>query len=341
MRKLPQIAVLTVFLAAALGADPKWIRMPSSDFEIYSSAGEGDTRRVLQYFERVRDFFEQSMGGGVRGKREPVRVIVFGSKKDYEPFRPNGFADAYYTQAAGRDYIVLGSANDNVFPIAVHEYVHLVTQNIGLKLPPWLNEGVAEVYSTLKPLGDKVVVGTPILGRMQALSREKWVPLAVIVAADRNSSYYNEKDKAGSLYNEGWALAHMLQLSPQYSPHFTQLLDAIQKGTPSQKAIEGVYGKPLEAVEKDLQVYLRSDTFFGKVFPLKLQSGDKIAAEPASMFDVKLALLDLANRPGKEVEARARLQDLMTGGSETARAVRCDGLSSVAYRAAKRGSEVF
>ena len=48
------------------------------------------------------------MGGGVRGKREPVRVIVFGSKKDYEPYRPNSFADAYYTQAtAGRDYIVL------------------------------------------------------------------------------------------------------------------------------------------------------------------------------------------------------------------------------------------
>ena len=53
---------------------------------------------------------------------------------------------------------------------------------------------------------------------MQALSRENWVPLAVIVAADRNSSYYNEKDKAGSLYNEGWALAHMLQLSRPYSP---------------------------------------------------------------------------------------------------------------------------
>jgi hypothetical protein len=186
MKKLLHFAVLMMVLSAARGAGPKWIRMPSADFEIYSSAGEGDTRRALEYFERVRNFFEQAMGAGAREKREPVRVIIFGSKKEYEQYRPNDFAAAYYTQIAGRDYIVLGSANDDVFPVAVHEYVHLVGQNVGLKLPPWLNEGIAEVFSTLKPVGDKVMVGTPILGRMQALSRESWVPLAVIVAADHD-----------------------------------------------------------------------------------------------------------------------------------------------------------
>jgi Tfp pilus assembly protein PilF len=104
----------------------------------------------------------------------------------------------------------------------------------------------------------------------------------------------------------------MLELSAQYSPRFDRFLDEIQKGKPSQKAIEGVYGKPLEAVEKDLQVYFRNNTFSGRIFSLKLQSGEKIAPEPASMFDVKLALLDLANRPGKEAETRGRLSDLMS-----------------------------
>jgi len=62
MRKLPSFAVLMLSLTVARGAEPKWIRVPSSDFEIYSSAGEADTRRVLQSFERVRDFFEQATG---------------------------------------------------------------------------------------------------------------------------------------------------------------------------------------------------------------------------------------------------------------------------------------
>ena len=311
MRKLLLIAVLGGVLPAVRGGEPKWIHMPSADFEIFSSAGEGDTRRALQYLERVRSFFEQSLGGGVRQKREPVRVIVFGSKKEYDQYRPNEFAAAYYTQIAGRDYIVLGSVNDEVFPIAVHEYVHLVTQNVGMKFPPWLNEGVAEVFSTMKPTGDKVLVGTPVLGRVQALSREKWVPLSVILSATHDSPYYNEKNKAGSLYDEGWALTHMLELNAQYSPNFSKFLDEINRGTASQKAIEDIWGKPLEAVEKDLQAYLRSGTYNARLFSVKLQTGEKIAAEPAVMFDVKLTLLDLSNRRGKEADAKARLQDLV------------------------------
>ena len=312
MKKLLHFAVFAMSFAGARGAEPKWIRMPSADFEIYSSAGEGDTRRALQNFERVRDFFEQSMHSSGQKKREPVRVIIFGSKKEYAVYSPNDFAAAYYVPIAGRDYIVLGSASDDVFPIAIHEYVHLVAQNLGLKLPPWLNEGMAEVYSTLRPSGDKVIVGAPIPGRMQALFREKWAPLSVIVGSDRNSPYYNEKNKAGSLYNEGWALTHMLELNAQYSPHFSEMMAEIQKGTPSQKAIEVAFGKPLETVEKDLQAYVRGNTFMAAIFGVKLHSGEKVAAEPAAMFDVKLALLDLANRPGKEAEARERLHALMT-----------------------------
>jgi tetratricopeptide (TPR) repeat protein len=310
MVRLRLLAIFALW-STAFAADPKWIHMPSTDFDIYSSAGEGDSRRVLQYFERVRSFFEQAVGGTAQRRAEPVRIIVFGSKKEYAQYRPNDFAAAYYTQIAGRDYIVLGSVNDDVFPIAVHEYVHLVAQNGGLKLPPWLNEGVAELFSTLKPVGDKILVGAVIPGRVYALSREKWVPLEAIVAADRNSPFYNEKNKAGSLYNEGWALTHMLELSAEYSPNFGRLVEEIQKGMPSQQALEGVYGKPLGSIEKDLQNYLRRDTLNARLIPAKLQSGERVAAEPASMFDVKLTLLDLTSGPDRQAETERKLQELV------------------------------
>jgi tetratricopeptide (TPR) repeat protein len=311
MSKLARLAFAIFFISRAFGAEPRWIKMPSDDFEIYSSAGEGDTRQALQYFERVRGFFEQALGGSEQ-KPDPVRIIIFNSKKEYEPYRPNEFAAAYYTQVAGRDYIVLGGASADVFPVAVHEYVHLVASHGGLKLPPWLNEGIAEIYSTLKPIGDKVMVGSIIPGRMYALSREKWVPLAVIIAADHNSPYYNETSKAGSLYNEGWALTHMLELSPEYHPGFTKVLEEIRKGTPSQPALEKVYGKPLASIEKDLQGYLAGDRFRASLFPIKLREEKvRTAAEPASLFDVKLTLLDLSNRPGREADTRKKLEELV------------------------------
>ena len=284
--------------------------MPSTDFEIYSSAGEGNTRETLRYFERVRSFFEQAMGASP-AKLDPIRIILFGSKKEFDPYRPNEAAAAYYKQVRGRDYIVLGSTSAEVFPIITHEYFHLIAQHAGLNLPPWLNEGLAEVYSTLKPLGDKVTVGIVIPGRLQALAFEKPIPLATLLAVDHSSPYYNEKEKAGAFYDESWALTHMLQLSPAYHPKFINVVEAIQGGTPSGRALETVYGKTLMEIESDLRGYIRGDSFRGAVFPIKIaESPGRAALAPASMFDVELTLLDLSNSPVREEETRRKLEQL-------------------------------
>src|SRR5579872_74601 len=105
-----RVAALGVISALSLfwpvsGADQRWVHISSTDFEIFSSAGEGNTREILQHFERVRSFFEQAMGASP-AKLDPVRIIMFGSKKEFDPYRLNDAAVAYYTQVGGRDYIV-------------------------------------------------------------------------------------------------------------------------------------------------------------------------------------------------------------------------------------------
>jgi tetratricopeptide (TPR) repeat protein len=61
-----------------------------------------------------------------------------------------------------------------------------------------------------------------------------------------------------------------------------------------------------------LHGYLAGDRFRASLFSIKLQDEKvRIAAEPASMFDVKLTLLDLSNRPGREAETRKKLEDLV------------------------------
>ncbi len=284
--------------------------MQSPNFEAYSSAGERDTRDTLRYFERVRDFFLQ-VNKSAPQKSVPVRIVVFGSEKEYAPYRPNEFATAYYFGGSGRDYIVIGRSGEQTAQLAVHEYVHLVARHAGLNFPPWLNEGIAELYSTLRMQGDKVLVGELIPGRIQALSRERWVPLATILSAGPDSPYYSEKDKAGSLYNEGWALAHMLQLSPQYFSKYSEFANALVNGLDSAAAFEKVYGKTVSAVEKDLRDYTSGFQFYGSLFPVKLVNAkESFPISPAGMFDVRLALADLANRPGKDAEARKAFEDL-------------------------------
>ena len=284
--------------------------MQSPNFDAYSTAGERDTRETLRYFERVRDFFLQ-VNHSAPSKPVPVYIVVFGSEKEYAPYRFNEAAIAYYFGGADRDYIVMGRTGEQAAQIAVHEYVHLVARHAGLKFPPWLNEGVAELYSTVRMQGDKAMVGDLIPGRLQALLSERWVPLSAILAAGPDSPYYNEKNKAGSLYNEGWALVHMLQLSPEYVSKFSDFLAAVQSGVDSAAALEKTYGKPVAAIEKDLQSYIRGNQFYARLFPVKLASSkENFPAMPAPSFDVKLALADLTDRPGKDAETGKILEEL-------------------------------
>jgi tetratricopeptide (TPR) repeat protein len=292
-------------------AEAHWIKLQSPNFELYTSAGARNARDTLKQFERVHSFFLQAFKGPA-AKPSPVRLVAFNAAKEYEPFRPNEFAIAYYHQTPERDYIVMSHGGADTFPIAVHEYVYLLVQHSGMKLPPWLNEGLAELYSTLKPMGDKVLVGDLIRGRHQALLLDKWVPLEAILAADHNSPFYNEKNKAGSLYNEGWALTHMLFFREEYRPKFSQVVAAIDSGKPSAQAIAEAYGRPIGQVDKDLQAYLRGSSFRGALVPAKFEKNtDEAPAEPLPEFDTNLMFADLGSAPGKEKASQAKLEQLV------------------------------
>ena len=275
---------------------------------MYSSAGQRASIDTLREFEQVRGFFLQ-LFTTPPGKPLPVRLVAFGSPKEFEPYRFNEFATAYYHEMPDRDYIVMSHAGADVFPVAVHEYVHLLATHSGLKLPPWINEGLAEVYSTLRPQGNKILVGDLIPNRMRALMEGKWVPLEIILGATHDSPYYNEKNKAGSLYNEGWVLTHMLFFRAEYRPKFSQLVQAISDGKDSVQALNEVYGKTLGQIDKDLQAYLRSDTFRALLVPAKLDKiTDDIPVQPIAEFDSGLMLSDLLT---KEPERRAALAHLI------------------------------
>ena len=145
--------------------------------------------------------------------------------------------------------------------------------------------------------------GSVMLGRLQALSRDAWVPMETILAADQSSPYYNETKQAGSLYNQSWALVHMLATTQPFIK-FWELIEAVQKGTPSVKAIEAVYGNSFPEIEKDLKFYIKSNSFKRLVMKLKLDGVEKLAAQPADMFDVREAQAEiLMGLKAKQAEA--------------------------------------
>src|SRR5271156_6494807 len=82
-------------LYSLTAGEARWIRMTSPNFEMYTTAGERSARDTIRYFEQVRSFFAQMMPHALE-KPAPLRILVFNSLKEYEPYRLNDYATAFY-----------------------------------------------------------------------------------------------------------------------------------------------------------------------------------------------------------------------------------------------------
>jgi tetratricopeptide (TPR) repeat protein len=300
-----------LLLPACLSAaqDP-WLKITSANFELYTTAGERPGRDLIKHFEQVRSFFTQAFGAHLASAR-PARIIAFRNEKEYLPYRPSEFASAFYQPGAAHDFIVMSGASSEHYPVAIHEYTHLMIHQSGMEIPPWLNEGLAELYSSLEPRGAKILVGQVIPSRVHVLNAEKWIPLATLLNVDHNSPYYNEKSRAGMFYAESWALVHMLNLEPEYRPHLNALALALKDGTP-EAAFGKAYGLRIDQIETALRDYFHATTIHAELFNVQLpKSVDAPEIEAGAALPARIALAELdGNTRGRGDQARKAWEQL-------------------------------
>jgi tetratricopeptide (TPR) repeat protein len=299
---------LAAFAGPARSA--QWTRLTTPDFELYTELGEKQGKDTIAYFERLRSFFHR-----VAPERTtpalPVRVIQFSSKEEYRRYSLNESSDAYFTPGSPRFYIAMGDLSERGFGTAAHEYTHLEVQLAGLRLPLWLNEGWAEVNSSLRPERKETLVGDLISWHLKTLEGGDWLDFATLTTVDRNSPIYNEAARAGMFYAESWALVHMLYLSPDYQAGFGKFLLALNGGKSAEEACRLAWGKSPDEVYKDLKSYFDRKQLFGRAFETKFETATQ---EPKvakiTDFDSRLVLADLTATIKRTEQAKALYEKL-------------------------------
>jgi thioredoxin-like negative regulator of GroEL len=215
--------ILGLSFPALAATAPPWRLTHSANFEIYAQSSDQRAREMLLWFEQLRAFFQQQ-GGSSPTPSQPVRVIVFTSEREYQPYRLRSTADAYYVGSGSQDYIVMGTDDPAKFGLAAHEYAHLVLRASGGQLPPWLKEGLAEFFATLHITEHATQLGGVLPGRFRALQRRTWLPVAELMSISEESQKGQNRDAAELFYAESWALTEMLLLSPKYAAGFRPIL---------------------------------------------------------------------------------------------------------------------
>jgi hypothetical protein len=290
---LLRLIVITVGLLSQLGAAEKWSRYDSEHFELLTDGGKGRALEILEQFERVRWFFGTTMQIG-DPPRKP-RIVVFNTEKRFQAYAPRATAAAFYIGLPFRDYIAIGPTGEGqTRRTAVHEYIHLLVKNSETSLPVWMNEGLAELYSTIDEIGGKIRVGNVIDNHLFLLNND-WLELRRIVAADHQSVEYNKREHVGLFYSASWGLMHMLQLEPELRPRFGKFNELIMTGTPAGEAFGTAYGMTVEQMEARLKAYVRGRSVRVALFDLKFDKAKfRLEPTPASAFDVEMAMADLS-----------------------------------------------
>jgi len=297
--------------AGIASAEQRWVKATSANFEVYTTAGEKKAREAILYFEQVNSLFQKAVHAG-RSTKGRVRIVVFQSAREYKPYEPYAGRPAYAGGDQDRDEIVMQSISAENYPIAVHEYVHILLKPVK-NMPLWLNEGMAQLYQTLHPLGKGIKVGDVLPEALYVLQQQNtWLDLATLCAVDRNSPYYtNDHSKVSVFYAESWALTHMLSLSDPYASKFREFIALIIGGTQPAEAFQKAFNRPMREVLADLRAYARGDRLMARLIDVTLEkSAEAPEIKPVAEIESGLVLASLLadiNKMGEAKQAYAKL----------------------------------
>ncbi len=305
---LSRLLVLLPLCSRAYGssAASTWSVAKSAHFDVYSQAGPESARSALKWFEELREFFSRDdLLAKVSGldDRAPVRVIGFRSPAEYSAFQLRKTADAYYIGTGTQDYIVLPGLGPGDFSLAAHEYTHVMLHARHLQLPRWLNEGLAEFFSSVRISERGCEIGGEAPMRVESLRHHAWLPLAELISLDARSPALESREETAIFYAESWALTDLLFSSPNYAPRSRAFMAALNAGTGTSEAMIRVFGKSLEEVSRDLRTWVGQQ----RSTPVRLPG----IASPN--LDIKKAALS-------DLEADLVLADLMLADGELDRA---------------------
>ena len=308
---VPILAAMAVLAAAAAPSlQPALAR--SQNFEVYAQGGAADARTILFGFERLHAYFLQQTGFRL-DQRSRVRVIAFRSRAEYEAYRLRPAADAYYVGSENQDTIVMTAPADGDIHVAAHEYAHFVLRANSLDLPPWLNEGLAEVFAAVrvKGKGETKAADRELPARAGALRKRTWMPLGTLVTLPADSPLRERRDTSDVFYAESWALADLLTASPDYRPGFSGLVAALRGGVPSDRALVSTYGKPLEEITADLHAWVAKRRISAAALPAPGPNAEHPEISEVSPAGWRAVLADLLLITGKFQRAASAFEDLV------------------------------
>jgi Flp pilus assembly protein TadD len=288
-----------------------WTGQATAHFAIFTADRNSGGRDLLERLERTRLFFEKT-GWTSRDLNRPLSIMAFNSEKEFDACRPSPGAFAFYQHTREGDFVMMRSLEPEHYSVVIHEYTHFIVGQTGLKLPLWLNEGLADFYSTMESRQAQVIVGGAPPGREETLHGHSWMDWHTLTAVNQQSIYYQQPEKMLLFYSQSWALVHLLALDSAYENKFHGFLEAISGSSAAEDPLATTYHKTLQDLGTETEEVVKAKRLESRVVEIDIRPGTLQMAEVADsdkQAEYALANVQAAN-PSVAEEAKVRLEML-------------------------------
>lgn len=321
-----------------------WLKVVAPQFILYSSGKSDEALRVAREFQQFIAALEEVRQIDTK-TLPPLTIVMFSKDRDFEAFRPlrpdgkPGDASGFFSRQDG--WAVFGFAGKeldaDVRHTVFHEGVHWFLSGSKFQNPLWIEEGLAEVFSTFAVAQNRRKWGTPIFGHIKIFERMQPMPMKELAKISRSDPVFNETRHTGLFYAESWAFVHFL-LFGEHNRGQTLLEDyvtACQSGISPDEAAKSVFKLDYRGMDRALDHYLNGGKYIVALYPLAPVAVE-LKIEQAGDLECEIALARLALGSKQLAVAQTHIAKARSFGNESA------AVSEIAgYAAALRGEEVL
>jgi FimV-like protein len=308
-------AVLCCTLATPVQPSPpaSWTSVRTRNLFLISDATPSELRQVATWLELFHSAVSGLLSRRSFNSSLPTVGIVFRSAKEFDQFKPMyqgkpAEMGGYFQPGDDVNYIAIPLEPGEPLYAVFHEYVHLFVQDSMPNAPLWLNEGLADFYSTVSMGNGEAAVGAPISSYIRLLRSSELLPLGTLLSVGNASAHYHDRDKRGIFYAESWALVHYLMLgnNGQRRAQVGRYLSLIGAGVSAEASFNTAFQTSLASIEKELSDYIRQDSFpMQRVGIGRADSFGSIETEALSQAEADYYLGDLLLHIGRVANAES------------------------------------
>lgn len=203
----------------AARAQTDLIRLTSPHFAVITDGPTPVANQLSLELEVFRQTVSKFLGLP-REQRTRVNVYVWSTRERFDEFRPPSESKtkelAGFHMTDGFTHVLMVRLMPDLAQtreVMFHEYTHLLTSRLFRRVPVWMNEGLAEVFSTFQVGNRQFAFGGPKTGRIYSLLRDGLMPATELLEVRQDSSAYQHNAEVPRFYASAWILALALTVN--------------------------------------------------------------------------------------------------------------------------------